>query len=97
VAKPGGDHGNQYTGAKARTSGFGKPGLEDLGIPSQRAAEMKQLEAIGEVARPDGSTHHRPKVSALRTPSAATLPELGIPRQRAVALDMHICGCNFGL
>jgi hypothetical protein len=46
-------------------------------------AERKAAQERGEVARADGSTHHRPKVSEPRTPSAATLPDLGIPRQRA--------------
>jgi len=49
-------------------------------------AELKAAQERGEVARPDGSTHHRPKVPALRAPSAATLPDLGIPRQRATEM-----------
>lgn len=48
VAQRGGDRGNQHTGGKVRNSDNAT--LSDIGIPRQRAAEMKKLAEAGEDA-----------------------------------------------
>jgi hypothetical protein len=51
---------------------------------AQIGRELRLAQERGEVARPDGSTHHRPKEGVRSADTLpATLPELGIPRQPA--------------
>ncbi len=65
-------------------------------MPARIGRELKAAQARGELARADGSTHHRPKegVPAGNAFRAATLTDLGMTGTQAIGRP-EVPGWNF--